>query len=40
MKDEAAGSIQVDGISVMKSELFRSGPVYSSIADVGFRIAG
>jgi 2'-5' RNA ligase len=39
LRDEQAGSAQVDGVSVMKSELFRSGPEYSSIADLGFQIA-
>lgn len=39
MRDEQAGMVRVDGVSVMKSELFRAGPVYSSIADLGFRAA-
>ena len=38
LRDERAGKVQVDGVSVMKSELFRSGSEYSSIADLGFQI--
>ncbi len=38
MRDEQAGSAQIDGVSVMKSELLRSGPEYSAIADLGFGI--
>ena len=38
LRDAEAGSFRVESVAVMKSELRPAGPVYTQIADLGFRI--